>query len=732
MADAFIGRSKNKRFLYSLENLKKHFFAFGSSGSGKTVLSKAIIEEAALNGIPSIIIDLQGDLSSLAISGKEEDIKKHGLDPSVLEKFRDNVNVTIFTPISAKGIPVCINPLKFDFDKTDPEETIPLISEIAESIVKFLGYDFGNDKGKAASAVLYTIIKHFFDNKKNIDTFSNLVNILNSVKQAYGKDHGKSKLSGIVEEVKQFYPESKDLDELVRKVKFLTVGQKELLFQFGVPLDIGILLGKKVSPEKAQVSIIYLNTLQSAKDKEFFITVLCTSLYQWMLRNPKSSLQGIFYIDEVAPYMPAGSEKPMPKPMLMLLLKQARKYGIGMLIATQNPGDIDYKAFAQFGTWAIGRLTVKQDQKKIEKALASLTGSDISKNMPKLRPGNFLLFTPDISKSIVDLDVRWLYTEHKTLNDIEVKEITDGSKRELYDRFMLKGKRHLAGENAETGSRQQAASSGEESQTISKAAAWEANRPAKDEEKDDDFVLHFPLNIEEDGVRKIIRSNIKRSVLFRPKERVSMLKLSMLPLYKLSVAARRKALFRKGEIELYTLFVSATTGEIISFNKWNKADYLTGFSKLVGLNYNQLKIIRYLFESATDKTAVEISIKLGITQSAVTRSLKLMKQKRIVSNRMHGRNALWFSILAKDKVADSIKDAATVDQQLSKNSLNANIMKTKLKLKAVEDMISNWFEGSNIADNETIYMPIYHIGFIGKKSSRNLIINGYTTKIINN
>ena len=123
-----------------------------------------------------------------------------------------------------------------------------------------------------------------------------------------------------------------------QKIKFLTIGEKELMFQSGLQLDIDTLLGK--GKGKTQISVIYLNSLETSEEKQFFVSMLATELYQWMLSNPSKELQALFMIDEVSSFIPAGAEKPMAKEILKLIYKQARKYGIGCITGTQNPGTL--------------------------------------------------------------------------------------------------------------------------------------------------------------------------------------------------------------------------------------------------------------------------------------------------------------------------------------------------------------------------------------------------------
>ena len=136
------------------------------------------------------------------------------------------------------------------------------------------------------------------------------------------------------------------------------MGANRLLFDLGCPIDVnelfGLYVGGPTDNGKARLSIIYLNTLTSQEDKEIFIALLCSAMYQWML-TLDSQLWGCLLIDEIAQYLPPV-RNPASKKGLMLLLRQARKYGLCCLLGTQSPGDIDYKALGQIGTVAIGRI----------------------------------------------------------------------------------------------------------------------------------------------------------------------------------------------------------------------------------------------------------------------------------------------------------------------------------------------------------------------------------------
>lgn len=692
--DAHIGNDGKKKVRFPLENLKKHFVALGSSGSGKTVLSKVIVEEAALNGIPSILVDPQGDLASLMIPGTQSDIKKHGLDQDKYDALKKDVKVVVYTPMSSKGIPICINPLKLDVKKASPEEIIPLINEIAVSIAKLLGYDMNNDKGKAASAILYTILKDSYERNKPIGTFSNLAFVLKNLTES------------LRDEISSFTVSENDIDVLIRKVKFLTVGQKEMMFQFGVPLDVDLLLGK--GKDKTQISVIYLNTLPSQDEKEFFISILSTNIYQWMLQNPSDKLQFLYYIDEIAPYIPAGSEKPMPKPILMLLFKQSRKYGIGCMVATQNPGDIDYKAFAQFGSWAIGRLTVKQDQKKIENALKSLSSVDISSELPKLTPGQFLLFSPDTSEQIQRFKARWLYSAHKTLNDLSVKKAMPQSLRDEFSRFELKAVKAVQKESIDEG----------------------LKKEKKTEPEQTDGPLHFPLLHDEPKIRGLIEKYKKKHLLIGPsKEELGSYTLTLHPLYKVRVAQNMAKWGVRKEQRLYDLLFDAVNGKVVT--KKNAAAFVfhDAFRDMQELNETQLQIMKLLLDRATPISVADIALRTKISQTAVKRALTGMQKKKVASFDKQGKHQMWFSTIVKPSL--SLQQLSSSLPELTRKDIDAKILNAKVRTKQISLIVKMMFTDAFVAETDLIYLPIHTIEYTSPKGTRRIFVNGYTAKIIN-
>jgi hypothetical protein len=403
---------------------KRHFMALGGSGSGKTVLCKCVIEEAVRNNIPVLIIDPQGDISSLAIKGNPEELEEHGTSLEIQEEFFSRARIAIFTPASNKAIPISVNPFKSPSQDIPHEEAVQAIDLTATSLTSFLGYDLNTDAGKGAKAYMFTILEHLWQQGQRINDMSHLAHmVLNPPAKI------AATLNSLVAK--------KEPEEIARKLHFLTVGTSSLMFQMGVQIDINLFLDN--SDGKVPVNIIYLNTLASENDKQFFLATLFKELYCWMLKNPSNDLRMLFYVDEISPYIPPYPRNPPPKNAYTLLFKQARKYGIGLVAATQNITDIDYKALAQVNTWCLGRMMTTQDIARVQKIIQSIDpahADTILRKLPSLRTGEFLLLSPDFYDDVVDFNVRWLATKHLTLDERDLSQYVPAESRTFFEKHL--------------------------------------------------------------------------------------------------------------------------------------------------------------------------------------------------------------------------------------------------------------------------------------------------------
>ena len=472
-----LGTGESGDIKMSLKTLQRHFGCFGSSGSGKTVMSKVLVEELARNGIPVIAFDPQGDISSLALLADTDTLAKNGADQDIRDDFAEKVEVVVWTPASSKGLPICINPLQFgNLDDSSSEDRTRYFSSIAINIASLVGYDLDSDDGKSAEAVLSVLFEHEHSLGRILHNFSDVVKTLQNLPESIAET-----ISAVASK--------KFMSGLVKKLSLLTLGSRKLIFQNGVPANIDVLLGRdgstqaaaeaeaataantaaeaeaaaktaeeaeakafaaskaageakaaiKTAAKKTRISVIYLNTLHSVEEKEFFIAGIAQLLYNWMLKHPLSNgqegLQCAMFIDEVAPYIPPV-KAPACKQSLELLFRQGRKYGVSCIIATQSPGDIDYKAIGQFSTFVLGTLNTKQDIEKVKRRLESVAPKEIdfiTNKLPALKPGHFLAISPDEFERVIQMKTRWLVTEHRALPEESLSDLQPTGLRKFYN-----------------------------------------------------------------------------------------------------------------------------------------------------------------------------------------------------------------------------------------------------------------------------------------------------------
>ena len=176
---------------------------------------------------------------------------------------------------------------------------------------------------------------------------------------------------------------------------------------------------------KVPVNVLYLNTLGTDELRHSFVQEFGRRLYDWMLSNSPEGdeVRLLFFMDEVAPYLPSDPRRPPAKEIIKRLFKEGRKYGVSCILATQNVSDVDYKILAQANTLFIGRFTQKQDRNKVRDLLkVDGTDSEFVDDLPKLKAGEFQLFCPDVSNEPIPLKTRWLYSDHGSPLDEDAVE----------------------------------------------------------------------------------------------------------------------------------------------------------------------------------------------------------------------------------------------------------------------------------------------------------------------
>ena len=382
--------------LYDSKDLVTHGVCIGMTGSGKTGLCISLLEEAALDSIPSIVIDPKGDITNLLLTFpemraedfapwiNEDDATKQGLsaqdyaaqqaqlwknglakwgqDSARIKRLREAADLVIYTPGSNAGLPVSI--LK-SFAAPPPEviEDNELFNErISTTVTSLLGL-LGVEADPIQSREHILISTILATNwKQGMDL--NLERLIQQI-----QDPPVTRVG--VLELESFYPSKERFSLAMRLNNLLAAPGFELWLQ-GEPLDIGKLL--YTSAGKPRVSIFYIALLSDAQ-RMFFVSLLLNQIVGWMrTQSGTTSLRAILYMDEVFGYLPPLANPPSKTPLLTLL-KQARAFGLGVLLATQNPVDLDYKGLSNTGTWFIGRLQTDRDKLRVLDALETVSAS---------------------------------------------------------------------------------------------------------------------------------------------------------------------------------------------------------------------------------------------------------------------------------------------------------------------------------------------------------------------
>jgi len=382
--------------LYDSKDLVTHAVCVGMTGSGKTGLCLALLEEAAIDSIPAIIIDPKGDLGNLMLtfprlSGEdfqpwinEDDARKKGLsladyakgqaelwtkglaswqqDGARIQRLRDAADVAIYTPGSNAGLPVSI--LKsFAAPAADVREDTELLRErISTTVTSLLGL-LGIEADPIQSRehiLLSTILDQTWRKEEDLD----LASLIHAIQSPPVSKIG-------VMDVESFFP-SKDRFALAMKLNNLLAAPGFQVWMEGEALDIQSLMYTSAGkPRHAIFSIAHLNDAE----RMFFVTLLLSQMVGWMrAQSGTTSLRALLYMDEIFGYFPPVSNPPSKLPLLTLL-KQARAFGLGVVLATQNPVDLDYKGLANTGTWFIGRLQTERDKARV---LEGLEGASTS------------------------------------------------------------------------------------------------------------------------------------------------------------------------------------------------------------------------------------------------------------------------------------------------------------------------------------------------------------------
>ncbi|MBS0169188.1 MAG: ATP-binding protein [Nitrospira sp.] len=393
-------KAKPGWLLYDSKDLVTHAVCVGMTGSGKTGLCIGLLEEAAIDGIPAIVIDPKGDLANLLLTFpqlrgedfapwiNEEDARKKGLTPADyaaqqaalwqkglgewgqsgerIQKLRDAADCVVYTPGSTAGLPVSIlksfaAPLPEMLD--DAELLRERIGTTVTSLLGLIGLQADPIQSRE-HILLSSILDSAWRAGRDLDLAALIQQIQAPPMTKVG-----------VLDLESFFP-SKERFVLAMQLNNLLAAPGFAAWMEGEPLDVGqMLYGASGKPRIAIFSIAHLNDAE----RMFFVSLLLNQTLGWVRsQSGTTSLRAILYMDEIFGYFPPVANPPSKAPLLTLL-KQARAFGLGVVLATQNPVDLDYKGLANTGTWFIGRLQTERDKARVIEGLEGAAASSGNK-----------------------------------------------------------------------------------------------------------------------------------------------------------------------------------------------------------------------------------------------------------------------------------------------------------------------------------------------------------------
>ncbi|MDZ7402333.1 MAG: ATP-binding protein [candidate division KSB1 bacterium] len=449
-------QAREELLLYNSKDLVTHAVCVGMTGSGKTGLCIGLLEEAAIDGIPAIIVDPKGDLPNLLLTFPElepkdflpwvnaEDAQKKGVsleeyaaqqanlwkkgladwgqDSSRIKRLREAADFTIYTPGSNAGIPVSILKSFAAPPQVIMEDSDLLrerINTTVTSLLNLMGIE-ADPLQSREHILLSNILDSTWQKGQDLD----LAGLIHAIQTPPMTKIG-------VFDIESFFP-SKDRFALAMKLNNLLAAPGFSVWLEGEPLDIDRIL--YTSDGKPRMSIFSIAHLNDA-ERMFFVSLLLTQLLGWMrTQSGTTSLRSIFYMDEIFGYFPPVANPPAKAP-LMTLLKQARAFGLGIVLATQNPVDLDYKGLSNTGTWFIGRLQTDRDKQRVLDGLegASASGGKFNrKKMEQILAGLgkriFLMNNVNEDEPVI-FETRWVMSYLRgPLTRTQIKQLMDPKK----------------------------------------------------------------------------------------------------------------------------------------------------------------------------------------------------------------------------------------------------------------------------------------------------------------
>lgn len=360
--------------------LKRHAAFLGGSGSGKTTLALSLIEQLLLRGIPAVLIDRKGDLASYANPDVWRASENETAERSAeREKLADAIDVAVYTPGRASGRPISITLLPNGINEL-PEHEQQLLANLSAAALGEMLHLKNSATHQKQSGVLAVALRILGALSNSEVTLGDLIHLLED-------EHPE-----LTDQTQRMDPSGKLRRDLVAQLDSLRLRNSALFEGGGESLRMESLLGlgKYQRPNRTRLSVIYTGFLGDNENILFWVSQFLSEALRFCQRNPNDELQAVVMFDEADLYIPANA-KPATAEPLQSLLKRARSAGLGLMLATQSPGDLDYKSRDQITSWFIGRVREDTALRKLKAAFQSESGLDPASALPGQTVGEFHL-----------------------------------------------------------------------------------------------------------------------------------------------------------------------------------------------------------------------------------------------------------------------------------------------------------------------------------------------------
>jgi hypothetical protein len=725
-----IGRySRGQDFSIDPSVLTKHAIVLGATGSGKTVLSKAIIEEAASRGIPVLAIDPKGDISCLAMCSKdfsfrpwsdveaetlrrpkeeyatelkhfyEEKASQSGITEERINRFADGAEVRIFTPKSSAGIPVSISP-RLDappqFSKWVKEEP-GIVSDLLDiSVTSLLNIvrPGKSDGDQQAVSFLSAILENQWEQGNGV-SLSALIDLVQNPPFTKIGDLQRDQIFS-----------KKERTRLAADLNLFNVHPRLRSWMQGTPLDFDKLF--RAGP-KTPINVVDLRGIQSQDEKFFFVEMLLQQLYNWVMKQQGvQNLRFILYFDEVVGYCPPVREPPSKK-TLLLLIKQARAFGLGIILATQNPIDLDYKVISNANVRFIGRLATERDIDRVKVGLD--LPSEVADTIATLEKGQFFcqIFDPRSSGVIVP---RWLMTYHRgPLQDAEISALMKDLKTD--DAARTTAERLPPGPGPtpmDSGGRLKIESANAASPSAPLTAPPSTAQGAVPGGQSG---IRFSITREE------VSAHVKREkkhALFGQEEVIAEVQPTYRCLVEVGVGLRTGLLTKRYQTKYVLLDgvagASADLGKGLLLSE--------GLERLIGLSSRQVYTLLNLRDDRFS-SAIDVAEKTKDSDDIARQALKALEEKRLVRSSQMGRAKVFRRTINIPKLSWHDSPVSVVESEQQAGVQPAFVTEDKIR-----EVVRGLQGDQDIVSYRTFLYPLYRVSLTLGNKSRTVWVDGVT------